>query len=33
MSGLLSVDQVLSLLQVELQSVADGEPVAALLKK
>lgn len=33
LSGLLSVDQVLSLLQVELNAVADGEPVAALLKR
>lgn len=33
MSGLLSVDQVQSLLQVELNSVADSEPVAAILRR
>ena len=32
MSGLASLDQIQSLLQIELNSVADSEPVAALLK-
>lgn len=33
MSGLINMDQILSLLQIELNSVSDDEPVAALIKK
>ena len=33
MSGLINMDQILSLLQVELGTAPDDEPVAVLLRK